>query len=893
MPIASGTRLGPYEILNQLGAGGMGEVYRASDTRLGRVVALKVLPPHLSQDAAFRQRFAREARAVSSLSHPNICALYDVGHQEGTDYIVMEFLGGETLAARIKKGPIPIDQLLKSGMEVAEALDAAHHRGVIHRDLKPGNIMLTRAGAKLLDFGLATLKAGPSSEGAQPEVHHLTATGMVVGTLHYMAPEQIEGKEADARTDIFALGAVLYEMASGQPPFTGKTTSAVMTAILGTEPPPLGTLRPETPPALARLIKTCLAKDPEQRWQTAHDVALQLRTIAEGASDTHPTPQPAPLPKIRPSRLPWVIATLALLLALGLGAVLGLNYFRKTPVQISTIRFELSPPEKSTFNFSGFSAGPVALSPDGRMLVYGVAAADGQIQLWVRKLDELTAQALPGTEGAAYPFWSPDSRSIGFFAHGKLKRVEVSGGAPQTLADAPAGRGGTWSAAGVIVFAPSTMGPLYQVPAQGGTRTVITPADRAGSVSDRWPWFLPDGRQFLYFQGSPRGAASDKEGIYVGSMDSRPSQRLIKVRSNPVYSEGQLLYMRDRALMAQVFDPKTLKLSGDPVCLAQSVAFSSASLFGVFTSSAEGMVAYQPGSAPGESLLTWHDRAGKQTGTIADLRLHYTLALSPDGKRLASDMLDPTTGNVDVWVQDLGNGSTAQRVTFGNSVNITPVWAPDGTQIAFASNRNGYFDLYRQAVSGSGEAEPLLQSEANKNPTDWSPDGRYILFEQRKAESKSETDVGVLPLLGDRQPTLLVATNADERQARFSPNGRWVAYTSDDTGRDEVYVTSFPQSGGLRQISIAGGTNPVWRRDGKELFYLAPDHRLMAAEVNSESSTFQIGAVRPLFRTRAAVELLASPYGVSSNGQTFLINSESEPGNAPLVVVAQWRHATR
>ena len=891
MPLSSGTMLGPYQILNQLGAGGMGEVYRASDTRLGRVVALKVLPPHLSQDQAFRQRFAREARAVSSLSHPNICALYDVGHQEGVDFIVMEFLGGETLAARIKKGPIPIEQLLRSGTEVAEALDAAHHRGVIHRDLKPANIMLTRAGAKLLDFGLATLKAGPSSEGGRPEDRHLTATGMVVGTLHYMAPEQIEGKEADARTDIFALGAVLYEMASGQPPFTGKTTSAVMTAILGTEPPPIGTLRPEAPPAVGRLIKTCLAKDPEQRWQTAHDVALQLRSIAEGGSDTQPAVQPVALPKTRTSRLAWTVATLALLLSIGLGAVLALSYLRKAPVQTSTIRFELYPPEKSTFDFSGFSAGPVALSPDGRMVVYGVAGSDGRVQLWVRKLEELAAQALPGTEGASYPFWSPDGRSIGFFAQGKLQRVEVSGGAPQTLCEAPSGRGGTWNAAGVIVFAPSTIGPLYQVSAQGGAPTAVTAADRAGSVSDRWPWFLPDGRHFVYFLGSPRGAASDNEGVYVGSLDSKQSQRLIKVRSNAAYYSGQLLYMRDRALMAQTFDAEALKLSGDPVCLAQSVAFSSASLFGVFSASAEGLVAYQPGSTANESLLVWYDRAGKQTGTIADPRLHYSLALSPDGKRLASDMLDPSTGNVDVWVQDLGNGSTAQRVTFGTAVNITPVWAPDGTQIAFASNRGGYFDLYRQMVSGSGDAELLLQSEANKNPTDWSPDGQYLLFEQRKPEGNSRTDIGVLPLFGDRQPSMLVATDANERQARFSPNGRWVAYTSDDTGRSEVYVTSFPQAGGLRQVSIAGGESPSWRRDGKEIFYLSPDRRLMAAEVNAEDSAFQIGAVRPLFSTRATVELLASTYAVSPNGQMFLINTEPDASTAPLVVVAQWARA--
>jgi serine/threonine protein kinase len=865
----------------------MGEVYRAQDTRLGRVVALKVLPPHLSQDTAFRQRFAREARAVSSISHPNICALYDVGHHHGVDFIVMEYLEGETLAARIKKGPIPIEQLLRSGIEVAQALDAAHRRGVIHRDLKPGNIMLTRTGTKLLDFGLATLKAGPSGDEGQAEDRRLTATGMVVGTLHYMAPEQIEGKVADARTDIFALGAMLYETASGQPPFTGKTTSAVMAAILGTEPPALGTLRPEAPPALGRLIKTCLAKDPDERWQTAHDVALQLRSIAEGGSDAQLAAQPAALQKTRHDRLARTVAAVALLLALGLGAVLGLRYLRETRVETGTIRFELYPPEKSTFNFSGFGAGPVAFSPDGRILAYGARGSDGRVQLWLRPLDALAAHALPGTDGASYPFWSPDSRSIGFFAQGKLKRVGVSGGAPQTLCDAPSGEGGTWNDGGVIVFAPSTIGPLYEVPAQGGTPAAVTVADKPGGLSHRWPWFLPDGRHFLYFSGNPRGAASDDEGIYVGSLDSRESHRLIRVRSSAAYCNGQLLYLRDRTLMAQTFDAKALKLSGDPTSLAQSVGYSPASFYGVFAASSDGSLAYQASSAASGTQLIWYDRQGKQTGRSDDSVVHYSVALAADGKRLATDVLDPSTSNVDIWLQELGSNSTPQRFTFGTDVEISPVWAPDGTAIAFASNRSGYFDLYRKLTSGSGENELLLHSNANKNPTDWSPDARYLVFDERNPSGHTKTDIGVLPLFGDRKPSMLAATEADERDARFSPNGRWVAYTSDETGRREVYVTSFPQVGNLRQVSIAGGENPCWRRDGKEIFYLTPDRQLMVAEVNGEGSTFQVGPVRPLFSTRASIEVLAAPYAVSPDGQAFVVNSQPEASAAPLVVVAQ------
>lgn len=889
MTLSTGKMLGPYQIQSQLGVGGMGEVYRAQDTRLGRVVALKVLPPHLSRDTAFRQRFAREARAVSSLSHPNICALYDVGHQDGVDFIVMEYLEGETLAARIKKGPIPIEQLFRSGIEVAQALDTAHRHGVIHRDLKPGNIMLTRTGAKLLDFGLATLKAGPSSDEGQGEDHRLTATGMVVGTLHYMAPEQIEGREADARTDIFALGAVLYEMASGQPPFTGKTTSAVMTAILGTEPPPVGTLRPDAPPALGRLIKTCLAKEPDERWQTAHDVALQLRGIAEGSSDSQQLVQPAALPKARSRQVAWTVAVLALLLV----GVLGVSYLRKTPVETGTIRFEVYPPTKSTFNFSGFAAGPVALSPDGRTMVYGATGPHGRTQLWLRPLDALEARPLPGTDGASYPFWSPDSRSIGFFAQGKLKRVGISGGAPQTLCDAPSGRGGTWGDAGVIVFAPNSIGPLYQVPAQGGTSKAVTVADRPGGLSHRWPWFLPDGNHFLYFSGSPRGAASEDEGVYVGSLNSSQSRRLIRVRSNAAYYKGDLVYLRDRTLMEQSLNTKTFRLSGDPAALARSVSYSPATFYGVFSASSRGLLAYQTSSAPSGTQLIWFDRQGKQSTLVADSVVHYSLALSSDGKWLATDLLDPSTGNVDIWLQDLANGSTAQRFTFGTSVNMSPVWSPDGKTIAFASNRSGYFDLYRKPANGSGKAELLLHSDTNKNPTDWSPDGRYLLFEQRDPKGNTRSDIGVLPLFGERKPSMLAATKADEREARFSPNGRWVAYASDETGRAEVYVTSFPQAGSLRQVSVAGGGSPAWRRDGKEIFYLAPDRQLMVAEVNGDGSSFQVGTVRPLFSTHASVELLATPYAVSPDGQKFLVNSEPEASTTPLVVVAHWSRVVR
>ena len=738
MLLAKGALLGPYRIESLVGEGGMGEVYRAQDTRLGRVVALKVLPSALSQDVGFRQRFAQEARAISSLSHPNICALYDVGSQDGMDFLVMEYLEGETLAARLKKGALPIEQVLRCGTEVAMALEAAHRRGVIHRDLKPGNVMLTKTGAKLLDFGVATLKQQSSfaSEG-KAKADRLTATGMVIGTLHYMAPEQIEGGEADARTDVFALGCVLYEAATGQPPFTGESTSKVMRAILDTEPPPLEERRADAPVAFRRLIKTCLAKDPEERWQTAHDVGLQLRGIAAGGAEPQALAKPTTSPKKGSGWLAWTLATVALIVGLGLGLALGRSYFERRSVETSPIRFELYPPEKSAFDFAGFAAAPVAVSPDGRMLVYGVRSQEGKTQLWVRPLGSLVAQALMETDGASYPFWSPDSRSVGFFAQGKLKRIEIAGGSPHTLCDAPSPRGGTWDQQGVIVFAPDVIGPLYQVSALGGVPTPVTVLSTRGGLTHRWPWFLPDGRHFLYLATNPRGAAGGDEGLYLASLDSKEAHRLLPLRSKAVYQNGNLLYVRNRTLVAQPFDAKKLKIEGDPVPLAHSLAYSPSTLGAVFSASVGGILAYATSAAASGTQLVWYDRQGQRTDTLDESVVYYSCELSPDGKQLAVDVLDPTTGNVDIWLYQLAS-KLKVRLTFGTTVNVnmSPVWSADGTQIAFASNRNGVFDLYRKLANNSGGDEPLLQTSTNKNPTDWSPDGRYLLFEQRRCNSR-------------------------------------------------------------------------------------------------------------------------------------------------------------
>ena len=892
MPLANGALLGPYKIQSSIGEGGMGEVYRAQDTRLGRAVAIKVLSSRQSQDVGSRERFAREARAISSLSHPNICALYDVGSQDGVDYIVMEYLEGETLAARLKKGPLPIEQALRYGTEVSMALETAHRSGIVHRDLKPGNVMLTKSGAKLLDFGLATLKQqSPFGPEAKAKDDRLTAAGMVIGTLHYMAPEQIEGREADARTDVFALGCVLYEAVAGRPPFVGESISGVMRAILDSEPPPLEGLRADTPVILRRLIKTCLAKDPEERWQTARDVGLQLRSLAEGGLEPSAPASSTISPKKRSGWLGWTLATAALLLAIAFGLAFGPSYFGKRSAEASAIRFDVYPPEKSAFNFAGFAAAPMAVSPDGRLLAFGGSGPGGKPQLWVRPLGNLVAQALAETEGASYPFWSPDSRSVGFFAQGKLRRIDVTGGSPHVLCDAPAGRGGTWNQQGTIVFAPDVIGPLYEVPAEGGVPTPATVVNTVGGMTHRWPWFLPDGHHFLYVSSNPRCAAGGDEGLYLGALDSKEARRLLALRSKAIYQNGNLLYVRNRTLLAQPFDAKTLKVEGDPVSVVESLAYSPGTLSAVFSASA-GILAYSTSAAASGTQLIWCDRQGQRTGALDESAVYYSPKLSPDGKQFAVDVLDPATGNVDIWLYQLAS-NLRTRLTFGTTINVnmSPVWSPDATQIAFASNRSGVFDLYRKLANSAGGDEPLLQTSFNKNPTDWSPDGRYLLFEQRDARQKGRSDIGVLPLFGDRTPFVLSVSDAGAREAVFHPNGRWVAYTSNETGRDEIYVTSFPHPGSLREISTGGGENPTWGRDGRELFYLSPDLQMMVAEVNGQGSTFESGAVRALFSTHAAVQTMASPFAVSVDGRKFLVDSLPDANSPSITLVVNWQAA--
>jgi eukaryotic-like serine/threonine-protein kinase len=886
MALPPGTRLGPYEILAPLGAGGMGEVYRARDTRLDRMVALKVLPAHLADNEELRQRLDREARTISQLSHPHICALYDVGHQDGVDFLVMEYLEGEMLSDRLARGPLPSEQVLRYGIQITDALDKAHRQGIVHRDLKPGNVMITKSGVKLLDFGLAKLRAaGPGGSFSAASVlptrtdASLTAQGTIIGTFQYMAPEQLEGREADARSDIFALGAVLYEMATGKKAFSGKSQASLIAAILDRTPPPISTIQPMTPPALDRIVKTCLEKDPEDRWQTAHDVMLELKWIAEGGSQAG---LPAPVVARRRSRerLAWIVAGVLAASTIAL-AILELRRPRSARAVVRSI---VLPPGKTTFSFVSGGAGPVKISPDGRQLAFVASESGGKRQLWIRPLESLMARSLPATEGATYPFWSPDSRSVGFFADGKLKKIEVAGGPPLSICDAPDARGGSWSRDGIILFEPQFREPLHRVVATGGKPVAVTKFDASRrETTHRWPFFLPDGRRFLFFSGShSTGAESELDAIFVGSLDGEKPKLLVNARSNGAYAAGHLLFVRQKTLLAQPFDPKSLKLSGDAFPIAEKVQDDPGFFNAVFSVSDEGTLAYQEaGGTTGLSELAWLDRSGKKIDVLGEPADYYGPSISPDGRRVAVGVGDPG----DIWVYDVAR-RVRTRLTFAGGDDFASTWSPDGTRVAFSSQRSGSGDLYAKVASGTGADELLSSSKIFKVPNSWSPDGRYLAYIAFQGAPGSKADLWLLSL-ADRKPSPLLRTEFDEVAAAFSPDGRWLAYASNESGRFEIYVQPFPGPGGKWQVSTAGGLHPRWRRDEKELFYFAPDGKVMAAEIGP-GAAFEAGTPKALFATPFK-DVPGAPYDVSSDGQRFLLNRPiGEETAPPITLVQNW-----
>lgn len=871
MPLEQGHLLGHYKVRSIIGQGGMGEVYRAVDMKLEREVALKILPAAFASDPDRMARFEREARALAALNHSNIAQIYGVEERA----LVMELVEGEAL-----KGPLPLEFALKYALQIAEALEAAHEKGIVHRDLKPANVKITPEGAvKVLDFGLAMAvddPAPPADTRTSPTLTmRATQAGVILGTAAYMAPEQARGHAVDRRADVWSFGAVLYEMLAGKPPFDGESITDILAAVVKLEPD-WSALPASTPAPVLNLMKRCLTKDRRQRLQAIGEARIAIEYYRKA-----PNEPAKPEPVGRPNRVPW-FASIAILSLAALG--FGYISYRHATEQPPTLRLSILPPPK-------VSADMEAISPDGRRIVF-VGTQETQTALWVRDLDSLSARRLEATEDPTYPFWSPDSRSIAFFQGGRLKRIDAAGGPAVTLCEASNGRSGSWNQNGVILFSPSVGTGIYQVPAAGGRATPVTEPDRAsGENAHRMPWFLPDGHRFLY---TARNTDPENTAIYVADINSTQRRKILSASYHPMYAPpGLVLFLRGTTLMAQPFDPSSAQIKGEPLTIAEQVRLDSLNLTGRFSVSQTGVLAYTSSVAsvahtetysggPGTVQLTWYDRSGKFVGTIGDPGVIDRPSISPDGHAIAFDRVS-LNGKYDVWLYDRSRG-TESRFTFSASQNEYPTWSPDGTRIVFFCVRPGLPGaLFQKSVSGSGQGEPLDQS-MNARPEDWSRDGRYIVG--RVLDPQTSLDLWVFPQFGDRKPFPFLRTQFNEEFARLSPNGRWIAYQSDETRRPEVYVQAFPGPGGKWQISTNGGFRPVWSRDGKELFFLDSGGRMMAVNIDS-GEKFQAGFPRVLFQTKFMLRGLKL-FDVGNDGGFIVPNRAEDDSPEPITVVINW-----
>jgi eukaryotic-like serine/threonine-protein kinase len=842
MPLSAGDKLGAYEVISELGAGGSGEVWKARDTRLDRIVALKI------SKQEFSERFEREARAVAALNHPHICQIYDIG----PNYLVMEYVDGVPLT-----GPLSFQQAAEYSNQILDALDAAHKKGITHRDLKPGNILVSRAGIKLLDFGLAK-QGTPLKETDETVTQAITGEGEIVGTLQYMSPEQLQGKVADARSDLFSFGCVLYEMLAGRRPFEGPNAATVIAAILDKQPAPL-----PVPPALDRVVRTFLNKDPGQRYQTAPEAQRALAWAFEQREDVSSRPRGA-----------WWIAIAALLIgAVGTWAV---SRIFKPAGEARALRFDIVPPANGRFTI-GAGSGGIALSPDGKTAAYVVTLGE-RSGLWLRTLDGTVVRPLLGTEGAQSPFWSPDSKSLAFFTEGKLRRIDLASPAPTTICDTLGpGRGGTWTNDGRILFA-SLASAILQVPASGNTPTLLTKLDPANAdAAHYWPQALP-GENFLYLAQS---AKPDESGVFAASLTNPNNRvRLLSTDTNAIFASGYLLWMRGTTLMAQRFDPKKLKLIGDPMPVADPVGKSAITGRMNVAASSNGLLLY---SASGSNQLTWLDPAGKPSGTLGEPKDYVIFRISPDGGRIAAAIGNPT--RADLWMLDVQRG-VSSRFTFTGGAHSAPVWSPDGRTLIYRDGGS----LFRKASNGAGEEQRVTQSAAIQSPTDWSRDGRMILFNQLLPGTAA--DLWVLPVTPEGNPTAppqaYLHTQFNEQDGEFSPetDPKWVAYTSNESGQREVYVQAFPQARGKFQVSVGGGRFPRWGPGGTQLFYVSLNDKLMAVDLKLGKDSVEPAAPRELFPLPTPT-INFIPYDVSADGDRFLVQAPPQQVS-PLSVIVDW-----
>ena len=890
-----------YKILEKLGEGGMGAVYKARDTKLDRLTALKFLPAELSALEENRSRFFLEARAAASLNHANICTIYGIEEIEGRFFIAMEFVDGHTLKQQhpldaLQSSPLPVKQAIDIVIQIAEGLAAASEKGIVHRDIKPENIMIRKNGiVQIMDFGVAKLS------GTSP----LTKAGSVIGTVAYMSPEQVQGIEPDHRSDVFSLGVVLYELLTARSPFKGFHETSVMYEIVNVDPPLPSSLRADLHPELDRIVVECLQKDREERFQSAREVSKSLKRLKreleqrpttdltrriEGVKSFPPAGEhgkaidTTSVETVTRGRM-WFWTTIVFAL-IAIGAFANALLSARSE-RLQLVRSLILPPDKGGFYMAGYAAGPVVLSPDGTRMVFLASNAEGKRLLWVRPVDEIDPRPLPGTEGSSNPFWAPDSRTIGFFSDSKLKRISIEGGGPVTICEALNGFGGTWNGDGLILFAPSVQTLIHRVSSSGGVPAPVTVLDTGRQeMSHRWPQFLPDGKHFVYYARTIKfGQSAEAEAVFLSSIDTKESSFLAHASSNAVYVSGYMLFARGTTLVALPFDPDRPTALEEAIPIVTNLQVNNADGRAVFSVAENNLLVYQSTGPKTGSRLLLLDRKSKQLSTIGEPGDYWDIRIAPDGKRFALSFYDPQAKNLDIWIQDLAlNGKT--RFTFHGAQDRMPVWSPDGRQLLFMSNRDGSPHLYYKELSGVGGERAFYDSKEGEHPSDWSPDGTHLLF-TKVGDVHTRTNIWVLPLAGERKPLPFLATEANEWDARFSPDGKWVVYNSDESGRYEIYLLPFLREGAKWQISTGGGWRPRWRNDGRELFYMSLDSQLMAVEIDLRGQKVQVGRTQALFQTYPTT--FAGNYDVSGDGRQIIVNSLLEGQiSSPLTLVANW-----